>query len=170
MPVTLRVAAPGELAWINERYRSIDFRLSAPDDFQVVAEVDGKPAGLGRIVPIEGRVGELGGMLVFDAYRGTGLSKAIIGFLAETTRFDFLYCLPFANLESLVRGVRVSASRRGRRRPGQSAGEIPMVRDVLHRAGAVDGPLVDQRAAISRRAAVVVMAAYSPSRLARAIA
>jgi N-acetylglutamate synthase-like GNAT family acetyltransferase len=99
--ITLRAASPGELAWINERYRSIDFRLSAPDDFQVVAQVDGKPAGLGRIVPIEGRIGELGGMLVFDEYRGTGLSKAIIAFLTQTTRFDFLYCLPFANLEKL---------------------------------------------------------------------
>jgi N-acetylglutamate synthase-like GNAT family acetyltransferase len=101
MQLTLRTAAPDELAWINERYRSIDFRLSGADDFQAVAEVDGKPAGLGRIVPVEGRVGELGGMLVFDQYRGTGLSKAIIGFLAQTTHFDFLYCLPFANLEQL---------------------------------------------------------------------
>ena len=33
--------------------------------------------------------------------RGTGVSKAIIGFLAETTRFDYLYCLPFASLETL---------------------------------------------------------------------
>jgi N-acetylglutamate synthase-like GNAT family acetyltransferase len=104
MQITLRAASPGDLAWINERYRSIDFRLSTPDDLQVVAELDGKPAGLGRIVPIEGRIGELGGMLVFDEYRGTGLSKAIIAFLAQTNRFDFLYCLPFANLESLYEG------------------------------------------------------------------
>jgi GNAT superfamily N-acetyltransferase len=101
MQITIRAASPGELAWINERYRAIDFRLSGADDVQAVAEVDGKPAGLGRIVPIEGRVGELGGMLVFDEYRGTGLSKAIIAFLAATTHFDFLYCLPFANLEAL---------------------------------------------------------------------
>jgi N-acetylglutamate synthase-like GNAT family acetyltransferase len=101
MQITLRTASPGELAWINERYRSVDFRLSGADDFQAVAEVDGELAGLGRIVPTEGRVGELGGMLVFDGYRGTGLSKAIIAFLAETKHFDFLYCLPFANLEKL---------------------------------------------------------------------
>ena len=31
MQVALRTAAPGELAWINERYRSIDFRLSGAD-------------------------------------------------------------------------------------------------------------------------------------------
>lgn len=99
--MSIRAAAPGELDWINQRYGEIGFRLSTAHDFQAVAEVDGRPAGLGRIVPVEGRVGELGGMLVFDEYRGTGLSKAIIAFLAETKDYDYLYCLPFANLESL---------------------------------------------------------------------
>lgn len=97
----IRAAAPGELDWINQRYAEIDFRLSTADDLQAVAEVDGKRAGLGRIVPIAGRVGELGGMLVFDEYRGAGLSKAIIGFLAQTKDYDYLYCLPFAGLEGL---------------------------------------------------------------------
>lgn len=122
MQITLKVASPGDLVWINERYRSIDFRLSAPDDFQVVAEVDGKPAGFGRIVPIDGRIGELGGMLVFDEYRGMGLSKAIIAFLAETKRFDFLYCLPFANLEKLY-------ERFGFRRVDAQAGVPAKVRE-----------------------------------------
>ncbi len=104
MNITIRTALPGELAWINERYREIDFVQSSANDFGVVAEVDGRPAGLGRIVPIAARVGELGGMLVFDEFRGTGLSKRIIGVLAATPDFDFLYCLPFSNLESLYEG------------------------------------------------------------------
>lgn len=101
MNITLRTAAPGELAWINERYRAIDFLESVASDFIVVAEVDGKAAGLGRIVRVEARVGELGGMIVFDEFRGTGVSKKIIGLLAATTDFDLLYCLPFARLEAL---------------------------------------------------------------------
>jgi N-acetylglutamate synthase-like GNAT family acetyltransferase len=99
--ISVRTASPSELTWINERYREIDFLLCGANDFVVVAEIDGKPAGLGRIVPIAGRVGELGGMLVFDEFRGTGLSKQIIAFLIETLEFDFLYCLPFSNLENL---------------------------------------------------------------------
>lgn len=100
---TLRIAAPADLEWINERYGAIDFRLSARDDLQVVAEVGGQPAGLGRIVPVEGRVGELGGMVVFEQFRGTGVSRLIIDLLMMNADYDFLYCLPFANLEGLYR-------------------------------------------------------------------
>ena len=102
--VTIRAALPGELAWINARYGEIDFVLSTANDYLVVAEVDGRAAGLGRIVPLGPRVGELGGMYVFDEFRGTGLSKKIIGFLAASRDFDMLYCLPFSNLESLYAG------------------------------------------------------------------
>lgn len=102
--VNIRIALPGELEWINQRYGEIDFLQSAPDDYQCVAEIDGRPAGLGRIVPAGPRVGELGGMYVFDEFRGTGLSKKIIAFLTAAPDFDFLYCLPFANLESLYAG------------------------------------------------------------------
>jgi N-acetylglutamate synthase-like GNAT family acetyltransferase len=115
MTVTIRTALPSELAWINERYRDIDFVQSAAHDLGVVAEVDGKRAGLGRIVPLASRVGELGGMVVFDEFRGTGLAKRIIGVLAATPDFDFLYCLPFGNLESLYEGF-------GFRRLNDSAG------------------------------------------------
>jgi N-acetylglutamate synthase-like GNAT family acetyltransferase len=101
MDVTLRIASPGELGWINQCYRDIDFRLTGSADFQVVAEVGGRPAGLGRIVPIANRIGELGGMVVFEQFRGTGISKRIIALLAAHGDFDFLYCLPFANLEGL---------------------------------------------------------------------
>jgi N-acetylglutamate synthase-like GNAT family acetyltransferase len=99
--ITLRIPTPAELAWINERYREIDFLPSAPNDYVAMAEVDGKPAGLGRIVEIAGRVGELGGMVVFDGFRGTGLAKEIVALLLETPGYDHLYCLPFARLEPL---------------------------------------------------------------------
>lgn len=104
MDATLRIAAPGALGWINQHYRDIAFRLSGPDDFQVVAEVGGEPAGLGRIVPVEGRIGELGGMVVFEPFRGTGLARRIIAMLVASGDYDVLYCLPFANLERLYAG------------------------------------------------------------------
>lgn len=102
--LTIRTALPGELEWINRRYAEINFLPSAADDFQAVAEIDGRPAGLGRVVPAGARAGELGGMVVFDGFRGTGLSKKIIAFLAAAQDFDCLYCLPFAKLESLYAG------------------------------------------------------------------
>lgn len=101
MEISLRTALPGELARINEHYRAIDFLPCGEDDFVVVAEIGGKTAGLGRIVPVEPGVGELGGMYVFDQFRGCGISKAIIRFLLEAPGVDYLYCLPFGNLENL---------------------------------------------------------------------
>ena len=101
MNITMKIPSPSELAWINARYREIDFVPSAPNDYVAMAEVDGKPAGLGRIVDIAGRVGELGGMVVFDEFRGSGLAKEIIALLVETLDYDHLYCLPFSKLEPL---------------------------------------------------------------------
>ncbi|MET0855846.1 MAG: GNAT family N-acetyltransferase [Telluria sp.] len=101
MSATVRIARPAELESINQRYRDIAFRLSADDDVQLVAEVDGAPAGLGRITPIAPRIGELGGIVVFPEFRGSGVARQIIDALLATTDYDFLYCLPFGNLEDL---------------------------------------------------------------------
>lgn len=101
MTLALRIASPDDLSWINQCYRDIDFWPTGPDDFQVVAELGGQRAGLGRIVPLSGGVGELGGMVVFEQFRGGGVAKEIIAFLAANPGFDSLYCLPFAKLERL---------------------------------------------------------------------
>jgi N-acetylglutamate synthase-like GNAT family acetyltransferase len=101
MSATVRGATPAERESINQRYRDIAFRLSEADDVQLVAEVDGAPAGLGRITPIAPRIGELGGIVVFPAFRGSGVARQIIDVLVTTTDYDFLYCLPFGNLEDL---------------------------------------------------------------------
>jgi N-acetylglutamate synthase-like GNAT family acetyltransferase len=100
-PFTLRRSRPDELAWINERYAGVDFVASSDADVIAVAEANGQPAGLGRVVHIADGVGELGGMLVFDAFRGSGLAKQIIGFLQQQAGLPTLYCLPFAELEGL---------------------------------------------------------------------
>ncbi len=101
MNASVRIAAPAELESINQRYRDIGFRLSEAGDVQLVAEVDGVPAGLGRITPIAPRIGELGGIVVFPEFRGSGVARQIIDTLLATEDYDFLYCLPFGNLEDL---------------------------------------------------------------------
>ncbi len=102
---TLRRSRPDELDWVNARYAEIDFVASKPGDVIAIAEANGQPAGLGRVVQVGDGVGELGGMLVFDAYRGSGLSKQIIGFLQQQAGLATLYCLPFAELEGLYRSM-----------------------------------------------------------------
>lgn len=100
-PVRLRRFTADELDWINARYREVDFVASSADELIAVAEVGGVSAGIGRVVPVADGVGELGGMLVFDAFRGSGVAKAIIAYLVAQSCCDTLYCLPFADLRAL---------------------------------------------------------------------
>ncbi|MBV8519407.1 MAG: GNAT family N-acetyltransferase [Acidobacteria bacterium] len=102
----LRVAGPHEAGWINERYAAVEF---IPSDLAretvVVAEIDGAPAGLGRLVPLDDDTYELGGMLVFEAFRGRGIARAIVDELLRRAKGRVVYCIPFAELESFYAGA-----------------------------------------------------------------
>ena len=112
-PPDIRRTLPHELADVNAWYAQVDFKPSSAHDFVALARIDGVAAGLGRVVATGDDTAELGGMLVFPAFRGHGLSKAIIDFLIHSTDFNVLYCLPFAELEALYQSagfVRVPAN------------------------------------------------------------
>ena len=98
----LRIARADEAEWINARYAEVRF---LPSDLSrevvVIAEIDGQPAGLGRLVDVDDRSCELGGMLVFDPFRGRGVARAIIDELLRHARDRDVYCIPFADLEPL---------------------------------------------------------------------
>ena len=97
----IELAQPEQLAWVNARYAEVDFVASDAQDLVVIASVDGIPAGQGRVVPLGAGAGELGGMLVYDAFKGRGLARDIIASLCALPGFSVLYCLPFADLEGL---------------------------------------------------------------------
>ena len=98
--MNLRVALPHEADWINARYAAVQFMPSdLTRELVVVAEIDGVAAGLGRLVPY-GEVYELGGMLVFEEFRGRGVARAIIDELLRRADRD-VYCIPFADLTAL---------------------------------------------------------------------
>jgi GNAT superfamily N-acetyltransferase len=100
--VNLRIARPHESEWINERYQTVDFLPSDLNrDTVVVAEIDGMPAGIGRLVPIGDDACELGGMLVFEEFRGRGVARAIIDELLRRAGGRDVYCIPFAELQAL---------------------------------------------------------------------
>ncbi|HZV64833.1 MAG TPA: GNAT family N-acetyltransferase [Telluria sp.] len=102
---SLRWARPAELDWINQRYAEVDFVRSTARDRIALAEIDGAVAGFGRMVPLAPGVGELGGMLVFEDYKGRGVARRLIAFLLAQPDFQTVYCLPFAELESLYAGM-----------------------------------------------------------------
>ena len=100
-PPAIQLAGPEQLAWVNARYAEVDFVASNANDLVVIASIGGTPAGQGRVVPLGAGAGELGGMLVYEAFKGRGLARDIIASLCALPGFDVLYCLPFAELESL---------------------------------------------------------------------
>lgn len=98
----VRRARPDETAWINERYDEIEFKRSAPErDFMLVAELDGERAGLGRLVPVGEDACELGGIVVFEQFRGRGVARAIVDELLRNAGERAIYCIPFSDLVPL---------------------------------------------------------------------
>jgi GNAT superfamily N-acetyltransferase len=110
----LRRARADEAGWINDRYATVRF---VPSDLErdtvLVAEIDGAPAGLGRLIPLEETSFELGGMLVFDEFRGRGVARALIDELLRYAAGRTVYCLPFAKLEGLYRSAGFETTEEG---------------------------------------------------------
>jgi GNAT superfamily N-acetyltransferase len=102
----LRLANSGDAQWINERYASVHFHPSdLSRDLMVVAELDGVTVGMGRLVPAGEDACELGGMLVFEEFRGRGVARAIIEELLRHADGRDVYCIPFAELEPIYEGA-----------------------------------------------------------------
>ncbi|HYR27219.1 MAG TPA: GNAT family N-acetyltransferase [Thermoanaerobaculia bacterium] len=100
--IEIRAARVDESDWVNERYAEVRFIPSdLANDLVLIAEIDGHPAGLGRLVTVDGDSCELGGMLVFDAFRGRGIARALIAELVTRAGERAIYCIPFAKLEPL---------------------------------------------------------------------
>ena len=112
----LRVAGPGDAQWINERYAEVRF---VPSDLSrevvVIASIDDEPAGLGRIVDVDEHACELGGMLVFERFRGHGVARAIIDELLRHAGGRAVYCIPFAELEALYAAAGFTRTEEGPR-------------------------------------------------------
>jgi len=104
--MNVRLAKLDDATWINERYASVHFQPSnLSRDLMVVAEIDGAPAGIGRLVPAGEHACELGGMLVFEEFRGRGIARAIIEELLRHVDGRAVYCIPFAELEPIYAGA-----------------------------------------------------------------
>jgi hypothetical protein len=99
MTITLHIATATDFDAINARYTDIGFVPSQAGELVVVAMLAGDIAGQGRVVPIDLRSGELGGIYVLQHYRGHGIAKRIVDFLIGHANLPVLYCLPFAELE-----------------------------------------------------------------------
>lgn len=99
--VTIRRATAADSDWLGNTYRAAGFIAADPTlHYVVVAEVRGVPAGTGRVMQYDDAL-ELGGIYVVDAFRGSGISRLIVGHLVNIYRSQLLYCIPFAKLTPL---------------------------------------------------------------------
>lgn len=98
----LRVATVADAEWINAAYAEVGFQTSdLSRELLIVAELDNERAGIGRLVPAGDAACELGGMLVFEGFRGRGVARAIVDELLRHARGRTVYCIPFADLETI---------------------------------------------------------------------
>jgi N-acetylglutamate synthase-like GNAT family acetyltransferase len=119
MNITIRNAEESELDWINKKYDEVDFvHSNLEKELIAIAEVDGVRAGIGRLISIDEKNGELSGMYVFDEFRGMGVSRHIVSFLLENKGLTKrIFCLPFAHLEKLYQSFGFERSESGQNLP-----------------------------------------------------
>lgn len=96
----IRNAEKSEIPWINACYDEVEFVHSIYEREKIaIAELDGQKAGLGRLVRLDNRNFELGGMFVFNSFRGKGIAAKIVEFLLrEISPGQHVYCIPFEPL------------------------------------------------------------------------
>lgn len=96
----IRRADRSEIKWINDCYDEVEFMHSCYDkEVIAIAEVHCQKAGLGRLVTVVEDNFELGGIYVFEAFRGQGIARKIVEFLlAHTHASKKTYCIPFEHL------------------------------------------------------------------------
>lgn len=96
----IRAANRSEIEWINKCYDEVEFVHSIFDkEIIAIAEFNNQNAGIGRLVRIHSDSLELGGMYVFDAFRGNGIARKIVEFLLQHVQpTQMVYCIPFEHL------------------------------------------------------------------------
>lgn len=96
----IRLAEQSDMEWVNNSYDTINFIHSDWNNEIIgIAEVNGKKVGVGRLVKVEEKIYELGGMYVYEEYRQHKIATKIIELLLnQVTNDNIIYCLPFKPL------------------------------------------------------------------------
>ena len=97
----ITTAERNDLEWVNSKYAEINFVKSNFDkEFIAVARIENQNAGLGRLVKIDDKNIELGGIYTFPEFRSIGVAENIVAYLCKKNPFkqSIIWCLPFENL------------------------------------------------------------------------
>ena len=101
--VTIIPAKRNEMDWINSKYAEIGFiRSDYENEFIVIAKVENENAGIGRLVKVDNKNIELGGIYTFPNFRGLSVAKNVVTELLDKNPYSnsTIWCLPFENLLS----------------------------------------------------------------------
>ncbi len=103
--IIIRDAEEREIHWVNAKYDEIGFKhASYSEGIILIAEIDGKKAGLGRLLRVDTDSFELGGMYVFPGYRKAGIARVMVEALLHRAKScPRIFCLPFAHLAQFYR-------------------------------------------------------------------
>lgn len=101
----IRKAKSIEVDWVNQQYEMVSFK---PSNFETetiaIAEKDQQKIGIGRLVQLSDKCFELGGIFVFEKFRGLGVARDIVEFLKlEAPSESMIYCLPFKKLDGFYK-------------------------------------------------------------------
>ncbi len=99
--IVLRSPSREELTWINAKYAEVEFVASEFDTEDIViAEINGERAGIGRVIRINDSVKEIGGIYVFEGFRGRGAARKIVEHLCSFLEPNSdSYVIPYAELK-----------------------------------------------------------------------
>lgn len=103
METTIRQLQENELDWLNSKYKEVDFvESSFENEFIIIGFMGNDRAGVARIVKIDDKNVELGGVYVFPEFRGNKIAYHMVEYLCENNPFrkSRIWCLPFEKLES----------------------------------------------------------------------
>jgi len=95
-----RRAEEKDLTWINEHYRRLNFEESHfSDEIIWLAVSMGRPFGVGRLIQLDERSFELGGLFVLESFRNLGVERELVKRLLENTKGPLtIYCIPLNGL------------------------------------------------------------------------
>ncbi|GAA4271786.1 GNAT family N-acetyltransferase [Aquimarina gracilis] len=98
--ITIQKAEKSQIQWINDVYQQIGFIASNYDtEYIAIANKGTVACGLGRITHIDQENLELGGMYVFEEFRGMGIANEIVKhLLTQSDQTKKIWCLPFSHL------------------------------------------------------------------------
>ncbi|BFH63178.1 GNAT family N-acetyltransferase [Paenibacillus azoreducens] len=101
--MAIRWAENSDLPWINEQYEKIGFVPSSLEREEIaIVTHNGRNAGVGRLVLLNEKEAEMGGIYILEQFRGLSLAHELVGCLVDKSRslgLESVYCIPFRELE-----------------------------------------------------------------------